>query len=95
MVGEESMLKDQSKPLSNMRIAITSVDLEQSEHRGIAHLSKSLIRSLSSQGAQVFLLTGFNGRRLNPVMRFLMNNLTVNEVDSADILDQLCDPINN
>ena len=65
MVNEVSMIKDQSKPLSNMRIAITSVDLEQSEHRGIAHLSKSLIRSLSSQGAQVYLLTGFYGRRLN------------------------------
>ena len=37
MVNEESFKKDHSKPLSNMRIAITSVDLEQSEHRGIAH----------------------------------------------------------
>ena len=48
MVEEKRIIKDQSKPLSNMRIAITSIDLEQSEHRGIAYLSKSLIRSLSS-----------------------------------------------
>ncbi len=88
---EESGTRDQSKPLSNMRIAITSVDLEQSEHRGIAYLSKSLIRSLSDQGAQVYLLTGFYGRRLSPIMRFLMHDVAVNEVDSADILDQLSD----
>ena len=44
---EKDIKKDKSKRLSNMRIAITSVDLEQAEHRGIAYLSKSLIRSLS------------------------------------------------
>ena len=90
---EDTRIKDQQKPLSSMRIAITSVDLEQSEHRGIAHLSKSIIRSLSNQGAQVYLLTGFYGRRLSPFMRFFMNDFSVNEVDSADILDQLSDPI--
>lgn len=95
MVDEVSMIKDQSKPLSNMRIAITSVDLEQSEHRGIAHLSKSLIRSLSTQGAQVYLLTEFYGRRLSPLMRLFMNDFSVNEVDSADILYQLSDPKSN
>tara|TARA_B100000579_G_scaffold434428_1_gene455307 strand:+ start:1084 stop:2568 length:1485 start_codon:yes stop_codon:yes gene_type:complete len=91
MNKETDSIKDNSKPLSNMRIAITSIDLEQAEHRGIAYLSKSLIRSLSDQGAQVYLLTGFHGRRLNPIMKFLMNDFSVNEVDSADILDQLSD----
>ena len=90
--GEKDMLKDKSKPFSNMRVAITSVDLEQAEHRGIAYLSKSLIRSLSEQGAEVYLLTGFYGRRLSPLMKVLMNDFSVNEVDSADILDQLSDP---
>ena len=85
---EAVMNKDKSLPLSNMRIAITSVDLEQAEHRGIAYFSKSLIRSLSEQGAQVYLLTGFYGRRLNPLMKFMMNDISVNEVDCADILDQ-------
>jgi len=91
MKKETVMNKDKSLPLSNMRIAITSVDLEQDEHRGIAYLSKSLIRSLSQQGAQVYLLTGFHGRRLNPFMKFMMNDISVNEVDCADILDQLSD----
>ncbi len=90
--AKKNIINDKSKPLKNMRIAITSVDLEQAEHRGIAYLSKSVIRSLSEQGAEVYLLTGFYGRRLSLLMKFLMNQLSVNEVDLADILDQLSDP---
>tara|TARA_Y100001968_G_scaffold330763_1_gene383501 strand:+ start:1090 stop:2592 length:1503 start_codon:yes stop_codon:yes gene_type:complete len=93
MVLKESDISEkQNKPLSNLRIAITAVDLEQSEHRGIAHLSKSLIGSLSQQGAEVYLLTGFRGKRLNPIMKLFMSKISVNEVESADILDQLSDP---
>jgi len=77
-----------------MRVAVTAVDLEQSEHRGIAYLSKSLITSLSDLGAEVYLLTGFYGRRLNPLMKLSMSAKSVLEVDCADILDQLCDPSN-
>ena len=80
------------KPLSQMRIALTAIDLEQAEHRGIAYLSKALISSLSDLGAEVYLLTGFYGRRLNPLMKFLMSEQSVREVDCADILDQFCDP---
>ena len=80
------------KPLSQMRIALTAIDLEQSEHRGIAYLSKSLISSLSDLGAEVYLLTGFYGRRLNPLMKFSMSEQSIIEVDCADILDQLSNP---
>ena len=82
------------KPLSQMRIAITAVDLEQAEHRGIAYLSKGLITTLSDLGAEVYLLTGFYGRRLNPLMKLSMSKQSVREVDCADILDQFCDPSN-
>ena len=82
------------KPLSNMRVAITAIDLEQAEHRGIAYLSKGLISSLSDLGAEVYLLTGFYGRRLNPLMKLSMSKQSVREVDCADILDQFCDPSN-
>ena len=82
------------KPLSNMRIALTAIDLEQAEHRGIAYLSKGLITSLSDLGAEVYLLTGFYGRRLNPLMKLSMSEQSVLEVDCADILDQFCDPSN-
>lgn len=77
-----------------MRIAITAVDLEQAEHRGIAYLSKGLISTLSDLGAEVYLLTGFYGRRLNPLMKLSMSKQSVREVDCADILDQFCDPSN-
>ncbi len=80
------------KPLSQMRIAVTAIDLEQDEHRGIAYLSKALITSLSDLGAEVYLLTGFYGRRLNPFMKLAMSPKSVIEVDCADILDQFCDP---
>ncbi len=75
-----------------MRVAITAIDLEQAEHRGIAYLSKGLINSLSDLGAEVYLLTGFHGRRLNPFMKLSMSTQSVREVDCADILDQFCDP---
>ena len=45
VLKESKNIEKQRKPLSNLRIAITAVDLEQSEHRGIANLSKSLISS--------------------------------------------------
>ncbi len=87
-------IDSKDKPLSHMRVAITAVDLEQAEHRGIAYLSKSLITSLSDLGAEVYLLTGFYGRRLNPFMKLSMSEKSVLEVDCADILDQFCDPSN-
>ena len=90
--AKQDINRVESKPLENIRIAITSVDLEQAEHRGIAYLSKSIIRSLSQQGAEVYLLTGFYGKRLSFFMKFMMNRFSVNEVDIADILDQLSDP---
>ena len=40
-----------------MRIAITAIDLEQKEHRGIAAVTKSLIEILYKNGAEIFLIT--------------------------------------
>ena len=82
------------KPLSHMRVAITAIDLEQSEHRGIAYLSKGLINSFSDLGAEVYLLTGFYGKRLNPLMKLSMSSQSIREIDCADILDELCNPSN-
>ena len=48
-----------AKPLKGRKILITAFDLEQSEHRGIAVYSKSLIRCLNEAGAEVWLLTEF------------------------------------
>ncbi len=87
-------INPKGKPLSHLRVLFTAIDLEQAEHRGIAYLSKSLITALSDLGAEVYLLTGFYGKRLNPIMRFSMSASSIREVDCADILDQFCDPEN-
>lgn len=50
---------EQKKPLAGLRIAITAVDLEQAEHRGIATYSKALLKSLHNLGAEIWLLTQF------------------------------------
>ncbi len=86
-------INSKEKPLSHVRVAITAIDLEQSEHRGIAYLSKGLIKSFSDLGAEVYLLTGFYGKRLNPWMKLSMSSESIREIDCADIVDQLCNPL--
>ena len=57
------------QPLQGLKILVTAYDLEQSEHRGIAVYSKSLMRCLHEAGAEVWLLTEFfdklSGKGLN------------------------------
>ena len=48
-----------SQPLKGRKILVTAYDLEQSEHRGIAVYSKSLMRCLHEAGAEIWLLTEF------------------------------------
>ncbi len=46
--------------LKGKRIAITALELENKEHRGIASFIKSLIHILNKYGAEVYLITGFD-----------------------------------
>ena len=48
-----------AKTLQGLKILVTAYDLEQSEHRGIAVYSKSLLQCLHQAGAEVWLLTEF------------------------------------
>ena len=48
-----------TKTLQGLKILVTAYDLEQSEHRGIAVYSKSLLHCLHEAGAEVWLLTEF------------------------------------
>ena len=48
-----------TKTLQGLKILVTAYDLEQSEHRGIAVYSKSLLHCLNQAGAEVWLLTEF------------------------------------
>jgi len=45
------------------RIAITAIDLEQQEHRGLAVMAKSLIALLKKYGADVYLITSIKSFR--------------------------------
>ena len=46
--------------LKGKRIAITALELENKEHRGIASFIKSSISILSKYGAEIYLITGFD-----------------------------------
>ena len=48
-----------AQTLEGRKVLITAYDLEQSEHRGIAVYSNSLMRCLHEAGAEVWLLTEF------------------------------------
>ena len=45
------------------KIGITALDLEQKEHRGIAAVTKSLIKLLSKYGAEIYLITSLGPKR--------------------------------
>ena len=51
--------KPEKLPLSGLKLIVTAYDLEQSEHRGIAVYSKSLIKALKQLGATIWLLSEF------------------------------------
>ena len=46
--------------LKGKRIAITALELENKEHRGIASFIKSSIKVLNKYGAEIYLITGFD-----------------------------------
>ena len=80
------------KPLQGLSIAVTAIDLEQREHRGIAYFSKALLQALDGLGADVYLLTAMRGRRLSAWSMRRMAPAAALSVVSADIVDQLMDP---
>lgn len=82
----------QHKPLSGLKIAFTAVDLEQSEHRGIAYFSKNLIAALDSLGAEVYLLTGFTSYRISARRMRELPAGASQTIILADILDRLNNP---
>ena len=48
----------------NKRILLFAPELEKSEYRGIAFYTKSLVKSLSSLGAEIWLVSSFNPYKL-------------------------------
>ncbi len=74
--------------LQGKRIAITALELEQKEHRGLAVLSKSLIELFNKYGAEVYLITSFNTFRLRRNNRKMVKKL-IDEIFIADICNNL------
>ena len=77
-----------AKSLKGQKILITAFDLEQSEHRGIAVYSKSLIRCLNEAGAEVWLLTEFFDKLSEKGLRGLPK-ITQSLIHSARVLNSL------
>ena len=73
--------------LKGKRIAVTALDLEQEEHRGLAVLSKSLIELLKKYGAEVYLITSINSFRLNLITKRTITKKLRNEIFVADICE--------
>ena len=48
----------------NKRILLFAPELEKAEYRGIAFYTKSLVKSLSSLGAEIWLVSSFNPYKL-------------------------------
>ena len=76
------------QPLKGRKILVTAYDLEQSEHRGIAVYSKSLIRCLHEAGAEVWLLTEYFDKLSGKGLRNLPRS-TQELIRNARILNSL------
>ena len=77
-----------TQPLKGRKILVTAYDLEQSEHRGIAVYSKSLIRCLHEAGAEVWLLTEYFDKLSEKGLRNLPKS-TQELIRNARILNSL------
>ena len=77
-----------TKTLQGLKILVTAYDLEQSEHRGIAVYSKSLLHCLHEAGAEVWLLTEFFDKLSEKGLKRLPKK-TQGMIRSARILNSL------
>ena len=71
--------------LKGKKIGITAYDLQQKEHRGIAAYTKNLIKVLSENNAEVYLITNIGSQRI----KRSRNRAFYEEVSVADILNLL------
>jgi glycosyltransferase involved in cell wall biosynthesis len=74
--------------LEGLKVLITAIDLEQSEHRGIAVFTKGLLKALRQAGAEVWLLTQFHPSMADVESRRLPTS-TSQLIFSARVLDSL------
>ncbi len=48
-INSEASTEQKARPLRDMKIVVTAIDLEQTEHRGIAVYSKAVLRALKKK----------------------------------------------
>ena len=75
--------------LEGLNIGITALDLEQNEHRGIAQVAKNVISGLTSEKANVFLITSYGGLTLNQNKINSRSKGAIREITLVDILNKL------
>ena len=75
--------------LKGKKIGITALDLEQLEHRGIAAVTKSLIKLLSKYGAEIYLITALGSKRSGIIGETFMKKKLLEEIYISDILSAL------
>ena len=80
--------------LKGRKIGITALDLEQLEHRGIAAVTKSLIKLLNKYGAEIYLITGLGSRRTGILSKIFTSKKLLKEIYISDILSTLQGGIN-
>ena len=81
-----------SPQLTGIKIAVTAIDLEQAEHRGIAYFTQNLIKSLHELGADVYLITALKCQRCTPSQLAKLPTATALSVQLADLVEQLESP---
>ena len=72
--------------LKGKKIGITALDLEQKEHRGIAAVTKSLIKLLSKYGAEIYLITNLGSKRSGFIGEVFIKKKLLEEIYISDIL---------
>ena len=86
MDANERLAPHIDEELKGLKLLVTDLDLQQTEHRGIAAYSKSLLKALKASGAEVWLLTDLytHNRQLKRLPQAAQNL-----IQTADILHQL------
>ncbi len=72
--SSEASTEQEARPLRGMKIVVTAIDLEQTEHRGIAVYSKAVLRAIKKSGAEVWLLTEYEPKLTEPKLKILPFN---------------------
>ena len=71
--------------LKGKKILVTGHHLEQKEHRGMASVTKSLIRLLRKYGSEVYLITGFNLLKFVKYTKNYKDKNSTYEINISDI----------